>query len=121
AAGIAHEIRNPLTSLRGFLQLIRPELKSREAFTEVMISELERIEHIVTELLLIAKPQAANFKTNDLNDILEHACILMNTKATMMKTEIILDNQSDVDCIYCEENQLKQVLINLLKNAIEAM
>src|SRR5699024_290136 len=40
---------------------------------------------------------------------------------TMMKTEIILDNQSDVDCIYCEENQLKQVLIDLLKNAIEAM
>ncbi|HEU5138652.1 MAG TPA: PAS domain S-box protein [Bacillales bacterium] len=121
AAGIAHEIRNPLTSLKGFVQLLRPSLNEKKAYTDVMLSELERIEQIVTELLLLAKPQTVQFEEKNLQDLLEHVCTLLNTKAIMSNIEISLDYQCEVTCIYCEENQLKQVLINLLKNAIEAM
>ncbi|HEX7064141.1 MAG TPA: PAS domain S-box protein [Bacillales bacterium] len=121
AAGIAHEIRNPLTSLKGFVQLLRPSLNEKKAYTDVMLSELERIEQIVTELLLLAKPQTVHFEEKNLRELLEHVCTLLNTKAIMGNIEISLDYQCEITCIYCEENQLKQVLINLLKNAIEAM
>lgn len=121
AAGIAHEIRNPLTSLKGFIQLLRPDLERKKAYTDVMLSEIERIEQIVTELLLLARPRDAEFKEKDLCQLLEHVRTLMSTKAIMSNIEIVLDYKCAVECIYCEENQLKQVLINLLKNAIEAM
>ncbi|HET7578350.1 MAG TPA: PAS domain S-box protein [Bacillales bacterium] len=121
AAGIAHEIRNPLTSLKGFVQLLRPSLTEKKAYTDVMLSELERIEQIVTELLLLAKPQAVKFEEKNLQELLEHVRTLLNTKAIMSNIEILLDYRCDTTKIYCEENQLKQVLINLLKNAIEAM
>lgn len=121
AAGIAHEIRNPLTSLKGFVQLLRPSLTDKRAYTDVMLSELERIEQIVTELLLLAKPQPVQFEKKELRALLEHVCTLLNTKAIMSNIEISLNYQCEMEKIYCEENQLKQVLINLLKNAIEAM
>ncbi|HEX6923604.1 MAG TPA: PAS domain S-box protein [Bacillales bacterium] len=121
AAGIAHEIRNPLTSLKGFVQLLRPSLSEKKAYTDVMLSELERIEQIVTELLLLAKPQTVQFEEKNLVELLDHVRILLNTKAIMSNIDISLDYQCKRTCIYCEENQLKQVLINLLKNAIEAM
>lgn len=122
AAGIAHEIRNPLTSLKGFIQLMQPSLdKKKQSYTGVMMSELERIEQIVTELLLLARPQSVEFEEKNLKELLKHVRTLMNTKAVMSGTEVVLDYRCDVQCIYCEENQLKQVFINLLKNAIEAM
>lgn len=123
AAGIAHEIRNPLTSLKGFVQLLRPSLENKKAhtYTNVMESELDRIDQIVTELLLLAKPQSTEFKEKNLRDLLEHVRTLMNTKAIMSNIEIVLNYRCETTCIYCVENQLKQVVINLLKNAIEAM
>lgn len=121
AAGIAHEIRNPLTSLKGFIQLLRPDLDKKKSYTDVMFSELERIEQIVTELLLLARPQTVEFEEKDLQQLLEHVRTLMGTKAIMSNIEIVLDYRCALKCIHCEENQLKQVLINLLKNAIEAM
>lgn len=121
AAGIAHEIRNPLTSLKGFIQLLRPSLTEKKAYTDVMISELQRIEQIVTELLLLAKPQAVQFEKKNLRQLLEHVRTLLNTKAIMSNIGILLNYQCETAKIFCEENQLKQVLINLLKNAIEAM
>lgn len=121
AAGIAHEIRNPLTSLKGFIQLLRPDLEQRKAYTDVMLSELERIEQIVNELLILARPQATAFAQNNLSELLDHVRILMNSKAIMSNIDIVLDYQCSLEKIYCEENQLKQIFINLLKNAIEAM
>lgn len=121
AAGIAHEIRNPLTSLKGFIQLLQPSLTSKQEYAEVMLSELNRIEQIVSELLLLAKPKSAEFQEGDLKTLLEHVRTLLNTKAIMSNTDIILNYHADTSRIYCEENQLKQVFINLVKNAIEAM
>ncbi|WP_017725875.1 ATP-binding protein [Halalkalibacterium ligniniphilum] len=120
AAGIAHEIRNPLTSLKGFLQLS----ESRdERYTRIMLSEIERINLIVNELLLIAKPKDMMFESKPLLPIIETVVTIANTQAIIHNIVIQthIDEEAQEAVIWCEENKLKQVFLNILKNGIEAM
>ena len=87
-----------------------------------MLSELDRINDIVSEFMVIAKPQVVNFEMKDLRKTLHGVISLLDTQAILSKVQIhteIIDD--DIPLINCEENQLKQVFINILKNAIEAM
>lgn len=120
AAGVAHEIRNPLTAIRGFAQLLQLGMMKQE-YISIMLSELDRIELIVNEFLLLAKPQAVNYKERDVRSLLYDIIALLETQAIMNNIQIETEFQADVPLIKCEENQLKQVFINVLKNAIEAM
>ncbi|OME74027.1 PAS domain-containing sensor histidine kinase [Paenibacillus sp. FSL A5-0031] len=121
AAGVAHEIRNPLTTLRGFLQLQQESKKLALSHVTLMLSELDRINLIVGEFLILAKPQATRFVTKDIRDVLQDVIALMNSEALLHNIEFCVTLTDDSCLISCEENQLKQVFINLLKNAIEAM
>ncbi|WP_246096664.1 ATP-binding protein [Paenibacillus sinopodophylli] len=121
AAGVAHEIRNPLTTLRGFLQLQQESKKLALSHVALMLSELDRINLIVGEFLILAKPQATRFVTKDLRDVLEDVIALMNSEALLHNIEFRVSLTEERCLISCEENQLKQVFINLIKNAIEAM
>jgi len=121
AAGVAHEIRNPLTTLRGFLQLQEQTQKLNINHVQIMLSELERINLIVGEFLILSKPQAVKFKYRDIRQIISEVSAFMSSEA-LMHDVVIEENYTSEDChIPCEENQLKQVFINVLKNAIEAM
>lgn len=121
AASIAHEIRNPLTALKGFLQLMKASTDHIEtSYLEVMSKEIERIELITGELLLLAKPQAHHFAFENIGDIFEDVKTLLSSQALMNKVEIIVQSE-DLPLLYCVGNQLKQVFINLIKNAIESM
>lgn len=120
AAGIAHEIRNPLTSLRGFIQLMK-EADSGFSFYNIMISELDRINFIASELLLLAKPQAVNYKETEITLLVEDVIRLLDAQAILNNVQIVTRYQNNLPNITCEENQLKQVFINVLKNALEAM
>ncbi|WP_316568988.1 ATP-binding protein [Neobacillus sp. YIM B06451] len=120
AAGIAHEIRNPLTSIKGFIQLFKAENDKKEYY-DIVLTELDRINSIVSEFLLLAKPTAAVFREGNLVQILRDVVTLINTQTALNNVQITTAVGPNIPPIICEENQLKQVFINLLKNSIEAM
>lgn len=120
AAGVAHEIRNPLTTLRGFIQLQQQTQKINSRHIDLMLSELDRINLIVGEFLILAKPQATHFAPKDIRFILGDVISLLDNQAHMLGIEFVLE-AADPVVVHCGENQLKQVFINLLKNSMEAM
>ncbi|MFD1735015.1 PAS domain S-box protein [Bacillus salitolerans] len=122
AASIAHEIRNPLTAIKGFHQLMESEGNGNPYYFEILTDELNRIELILNELLLLAKPQAKQLKQVDLRALLEQVCILMESQMHLHNIEVEVKCEQNVPTfIQCNENQMKQIFINFLKNAIEAM
>ncbi|MCY7900192.1 sporulation two-component system sensor histidine kinase KinE [Bacillus inaquosorum] len=122
AAGIAHEIRNPMTALKGFIQLLKGSVEGDYAlYFNVITSELKRIESIITEFLILAKPQAIMYEEKHVTQIMRDTIDLLNAQANLSNVQMHLDLIGDIPPIYCEPNQLKQVFINILKNAIEVM
>ncbi|WP_167578074.1 ATP-binding protein [Ammoniphilus sp. YIM 78166] len=121
AAGIAHEIRNPLTTLIGFVTLFKETEKNNEYYYDLMLSELNRINFIVSEFLLLSKPQSKQYQQKDIIETLHHVIEIVNTHAIINKVEMVLEVKGQIPFIWMEENQLKQVFINVLKNAIESM
>lgn len=121
AAGVAHEIRNPLTTLRGFLQLQREKQLLIPLHVDLMLSELDRINMIVSEFLILAKPQAVHFQLKDVRYILQDVVSLLSSQSHLFGIEFNAHYSEAPATVHCEENQLKQVFINILKNAIEAM
>ncbi|OBZ15299.1 PAS domain-containing sensor histidine kinase [Bacillus sp. FJAT-27264] len=121
AAGVAHEIRNPLTTLRGFLQLQQEKKVLIPLHIELMLSELERINLIVSEFLILSKPQAVHFQQKDVRFILSDVISLLDSQAHLFDIEFAARFSDEPATVHCEENQLKQVFINIVKNAIEAM
>ncbi len=120
AAGIAHEIRNPLTALKGFTKLLDRDTNKKQ-YTQIMAMELERIETIISELLMLARPQKLNFEIVDVTRILQDVITLLDPQTLLNNVEIITKIASDIPPIRCIQNQLKQVFINIIKNGIEAM
>ncbi|MBH0162462.1 PAS domain-containing sensor histidine kinase [Fictibacillus sp. 26RED30] len=122
AAGVAHEIRNPLTSLKGFTKLLSDaDDVIRLEYLRIMESELNRINDIVGELMLVAKPQAVSFEHTNIQELIYSVVRLLETQAIMKNIQIWVNISDNIPLVYGVENQLKQLFINLLKNAIESM
>ena len=122
AAGIAHEIRNPMTALKGFIQLLENSVgKDHEMYFNVITSEFQRIESIITEFLVLAKPQAIQYQETNLIKIMKDTVELLSAQAVMHNVQYEERYQEDLPTIVAEPNQLKQVFINVIKNAIEVM
>jgi two-component system, sporulation sensor kinase A len=120
AAGVAHEIRNPLTTIKGFVQLYKKENSSIE-FNDLLLSELDRIETITSEMLSLGKPQAIQLNTENLKVLLESTIDLLSPQATMKDIQFVKRYQDMDFYITCEKNQIRQVFLNIFKNAMEAM
>jgi PAS domain S-box-containing protein len=120
AAGIAHEIRNPLTSIQGFIHLLKSN-NVKEEYFDIVFSEIERINSIVSEFLVLAKPSVATFVEQDVKVLIKDVVTLINTQSILNNVQIFVEFDSDLPMVSCEKNQLKQVFLNLLKNSIEAM
>jgi two-component system, sporulation sensor kinase E len=121
AAGVAHEIRNPLTSLKGFVQLMQSKLSGYESYFNIMMDELERINFIVSEFLVIAKPQSVIHQSKDVRLILQNTIVLLGSQAAIHNVELVTEADDNLANINCDENQIKQVFINILHNSIESM
>ncbi|MGD6817559.1 ATP-binding protein [Metabacillus sp. 84] len=120
AAGVAHEIRNPLTVLQGFLQILKEKSPEDYPYTEIMLSELKRLNDIVSEFLILSKPQSVNRKLFNLREVLKETITFFGSEMALKNIVIKMDEIDSVT-VYGDRNQIKQVLINLLKNSSDAM
>jgi two-component system, sporulation sensor kinase A len=118
AAGVAHEIRNPLTALKGFMQLLRAK---NTDYVDIMLGEIDRISDIVNEFIGMAKPQAMNFIECNLKALIDNVLLFMHPQALLYNVQMTFSVHSRNNMIPCEPNQIKQVYMNVLKNAIESM
>jgi len=121
AAGVAHEIRNPLTALKGFTQILQKELGSKYYYIGTMMSELERIQYIVNEFMSLAKPQLITFRCHRIMELLRSVISLLEAEAIIYNVSIQLNTDGTDPVVNCDENRMKQVFVNTIKNAIEAM
>ena len=121
AASVAHEIRNPLTSIRGFIQLMKSDATaSDKAFHHIVLDEIDRINDIVSELLLLAKPQELAYEKARVESIMSSVFGLLESQSNLYGVETKLEVLGALPEIDCEPNQLKQLFINIIKNSIEA-
>jgi PAS domain S-box-containing protein len=123
AAAVAHEVRNPLTSIKGFLQLLQyKNSEDREKhYYNIMLSEIERINFIVSEFMVLSKPQVITYQNENITTLLMDEITLLETIAIVKNIEITKEFEPNIILVKCERNQIKQVFINILKNAIEAV
>ncbi len=124
AAGMAHEIKNPLVSIKTFSQLLPLRYDDpdfRATFTDIVPHEVERIDSIVTRLLHFARPKPATFAPQDLRAIIEEVLVLVENQLRKGNITVETDFPGPRVDIYGDEQQLHQVFLNLVLNAIEAM
>lgn len=119
AAGLAHEIRNPLTSLKGFIQLLQAGVEQKETYYKILLNEINKIEAITSELLFIAKPLTYHKQKESINKLIQEVIILLEPQAKLREVSLCWEDQQEI-AILCNATHMKQVLINLIKNAIEA-
>ncbi|WP_425058303.1 Adaptive-response sensory-kinase SasA [Sporomusa carbonis] len=121
AANIAHEIRNPMTVVRGYLQHISGKgdfTKYKDQF-QMMTDELDRANQIITEYLSLSKHGFVDFKTGNLNQIIEAISPLLQAEAAGSAKHVKLELGTVPD-LYMDEKQMRQLLLNLVRNGLEA-
>jgi len=123
AAGVAHEIRNPLSSIRGFAQYLRNTLKDHpreKEYAETMVSEVDRINQVVTDLLTFARPLEADLTPTDVTELVERTVRLVQADARSRDVGIQM-SLSDLSKIPLDANQMTQAILNLLLNSLQAV
>ncbi len=124
AGGFAHEIRNPLTSIKTFVQLApdrRDDAEFMEQFSQVVCEDVERIERLVHEILDYARYMTPKLTQENLNDVVASCLYFIDVKASSKAITIQKDLAPDLSYVRLDRQQIKQVLLNLFINAMEAM
>ncbi|RCX12496.1 PAS domain-containing protein [Fontibacillus phaseoli] len=123
SAAIAHEIRNPLTAIRGFIQLLRPHLVQlgRDEYARIILNEIDRANDIIYEFLNSSKPSAPQKVVISIASLLKEVVLLTESEALMMGCEINLQEADPHMKVSIDVKQIKQVLLNMIKNAMDAI
>lgn len=124
AAGICHEIRNPLQAVKGFVQLLQEQNRSNgniSSYTEIIVSEINRINDIIKEFLQLARPSEIKLEKKNLNNLVREVVMLVNTEAILHNVVIEEDYGKKVPALMLDQSRMKQVLINILSNALAAI
>jgi len=123
AAGVAHEIRNPLVSVRTFIQLLPERLSDEEfrtTFRDLALGEIERICGLINDLLAFSRPAPAQRDPTDLNDLVGQIVRLLDAEARKHGTTVAYAENPELPRVVVDESQIKQVLMNVVLNAIQA-
>ncbi len=124
AAGLAHEIRNPLAGIAGVLEIVGRDLPENSAARSVMADakqEAVQINRILTDLLETARPRQPQFRAADLVSTAEHAVGFARQQAITKRITIELEAKHELPAVEHDPNQINQVLLNLLLNAVQSM
>lgn len=122
AAGIGHEIRNPMTTVRGFLQMLgeKQDCARYREYYNLMIDELDRANSIITEFLSLAKNKAIDLKVQNLNKIIKAISPLIVADA-MVYDKYVKMELGDVPDLLLDKKEIRQLTLNLVRNGLEAM
>ena len=120
AAGISHEIRNPLTTVKGFLQLIgsKSNYSQDKEYMDLMISEIDRANSIITDFLSLAKSDVENISPRNINDVINKVYPMLQADAFNSNKEVAMDLDLLPD-IMINENEIKQLILNLVRNGLD--
>lgn len=121
AAAVAHEIRNPLTPIKGFLQLCDDKKQYNEEYLQIVVKEISRMEEIITDFLYLAKPQVILKKSLNIEDILHEVITIADTGIKSKNGTITLHAGEQTGNVLGCSNGLKQVFFNIIQNAIDAI
>ncbi len=122
-AGLAHEIRNPLVAIKTFTHLLPERIgdeEFRDKFLQIASGEVDRISSLITELLDFARPSDPKLEMEDINLILDGMILLVSTEANKKQINVIKNYASNLPPAQIDREQIKQVFLNILLNAIEA-
>jgi signal transduction histidine kinase len=121
AASIGHEVRNPMTTVRGYLQMFRNNesyIEHRDRF-DIMIAELDRANSIITEYLSLAKNKAIHLKKGNINSVITNLFPLIQANALEIGHSVLLETNNVPDILFDKE-EICQLILNLIRNSLEA-
>jgi two-component system sensor histidine kinase HydH len=122
AAGVAHEIRNPLSSIKGFAQFLKEFLENHpneRKYADIMVKEVDRINRVVTDLIIFARPFEAHLTSTDIAKLIEHALLLVQADAVSRDITFIKQFPSEPIHFNLDANQITTAIFNLLLNAVQ--
>lgn len=124
AAGIAHEVRNPLSSIKGYASFLGSLFESgsenRKA-ADIMVEEVDRVNRVISELLEFARPSDLERRETDMNDLITHSLDIVAHEASFAGISTATDIDSNLPMMNVDPDRMTQVLLNLMINAIQAM
>ncbi|GAB6156979.1 hypothetical protein JCM39194_01790 [Desulfotomaculum varum] len=125
AAGMAHEIRNPLASVRGFAQLMSEKVgkvnSTFKEYMEIMIQEIDQADNFINNFLQLARPKEPSMEKCSLNELITGFARIFESQAFIQGVKVETDLQEDLPLITIDKDQIKQVLLNLCQNALQAL
>ncbi|MCJ7593945.1 MAG: ATP-binding protein, partial [Desulfobacterales bacterium] len=122
AARLAHEIRNPLTAIGTFIQLLPLKYDDQEFmedFHKVAMEETNRVNNLITELLDLVKPRESHFGFEDIHELIEKMVLLMSPQSKAKQIEVVRNFDPRVGQVWMDAEKMKQVILNLLSNAVD--
>ncbi len=124
ATGVAHEIRNPLSSIKGFIQYFQRKFHFQgedQTYASVMIHEVDRLNRVISDLLDFARPKEPHLAPHSMIEILQHALKLVESDLKSRNIKTNFSSMTDLPRVQVDRDQMTQVFLNLFLNALEAM
>jgi signal transduction histidine kinase len=124
STSVAHEVKNPLSSIKAIVQVMREDLQNNESLQEdltIIVDEIDRLTKVVNQLLQFAKPTSELKTSVRIGDVINSTLVVLNHEAKQNKIATFCQIPNDLPAIITDEGALKEVFFNLIHNAIQAM